>query len=188
VVTTGDTYWNERLRLTVCRPRGWDFSSVADFAALRERQVLPDVLVNEPHPLRDPQNLPVFIFENTSARDGVFAPAIALYDETLEGSAPLDQQRSHREVMLDGFALSYKEMQVLREPELVRVRGAEGTLSQWSYVHEIDDGTERQLIVRSLFVFRESRVHTFHMVDSPTSRRVPESAWSEFIATIHYAG
>ena len=52
----------------------------------------------------------MFIFENLSAREGTFAPAIGLYDEVLEGGTATDQARSHRKVMLDGFALSYRDM------------------------------------------------------------------------------
>ena len=59
-----DRYHNDRLGLTVHRPTGWEFSSIADFAALRDRQVLQGVLNQEPHPLKDPHNLPAFLFED----------------------------------------------------------------------------------------------------------------------------
>ena len=75
---------------------------------------------------------------------------------------------------------------MLKDPELIRIGEADGTLSRWSYLHELDDGTERQVMVRSLVVFRDPRVHTFHMVDSPTSWPVSESTWSEFMASIRY--
>src|SRR5688500_1009741 len=66
-------YRNARLGLTVRLPEGWEFSSIADFAALRERQVLQDVidsLAGSSHPLKDPSNLPVFLFEDPRHRDG----------------------------------------------------------------------------------------------------------------------
>lgn len=186
VVTSGDQYRNDRLRLTLRRPSGWEFSSVADFAALRERQALLDFVGDEIHPLKDPNNLPVFLFEHPQGREGMFSPAIGLYDEALGGPVPVDPARAHREVMLGGFAASYRDLRVLREPRLVHLQGAEGTSSQWSYVHDLDDGTCYQLSVCSLVVFREPRVHTFHFADRSQSPRRSESTWADFVASVSY--
>ncbi len=186
VTTAGDVYRNTRLGLSLRRPARWEFSSIADFATLRERQVVMDMEDEDVHPLKDPVNLPVFLFENPEGRDGLFGPALALYDEALDGPPPEDQALAHKEVMLAGFAASYRGFDLLQEPMVVTVQGAKGTWSHWSYLHELDDGTNMQLSVRSLVVFRAPRVHTFHFVESPTSPRRPEAIWVEFIRSISY--
>lgn len=186
VTTQGDIYTNTRLGLTVRRPSGWEFSSIADFAALRDHQVVRDAVDGEIHPLKDPDNLPVFIFENAPAREGLFAPAITLYDEPLRGAAPADQPRAHRDVMLAGFATSYRNLEIQQQPRPVALRGAQGTVSLWSYDHDLDDGFSRKLSIRSLLVFREPRVHTFHFVESPASTREPEETWSRFLQSVSY--
>lgn len=93
VSTHGDLYRNRRLRIEVTKPPGWEFSSIADFAAVREQTLLLDEfrdgeLPQELHPLKDPGNLPVFLFEDPRWRAGPFVPAIALYDEPLAGAPP----------------------------------------------------------------------------------------------------
>jgi hypothetical protein len=186
VTTAGDLYTNTRLGLTVRRPASWDFSSIADFAALRDRQVLMDAADDEIHPLKDPDNLPVFLFEDAHAREGAFAPAIALYDEALHGPAPVDPVAGHRDVMLAGFATSYRNVAVRQLPVAVNLHGTIGTWSHWSYDHDLDDGTSRPLSVRSLVVFREPRVHTFHFVESPTSMRDAQATWEGFLRSISY--
>ena len=186
VTTAGDLYTNTRLGLTVRRPAGWDFSSIADFASLRDHQVLMDAADDDVHPLKDPDNLPVFLFEDPNAREGAFAPAIALYDEMLQGPAPADQVAGHRDVMLAGFAMSYRNVAVRQPPVAVNLHGATGTWSHWSYDHDLDDGTSRTLSVRSMVVFREPRVHTFHFVESPASTRNPEETWARFLSSVSY--
>ena len=187
VTASGDVYTNARIGLTVRRPPGWEFSSIADFASLRNQQTVMDAVDGEIHPLKDPDNLPVFIFEDAAARDGLFAPAITLYDEPLRGAAPPDQVRAHRDVMLAGFARSYRNLEVHEYPVPVVLRGAGGTSSHWSYDHDLDDGFSRKLSVRSLLVFRQPRVHTFHFVESPASPRDPGMIWAQFIESVSYA-
>ncbi len=187
VTTVDDRYSNTRLGISLRRPIRWEFSSIADFAALRDRQIVGGLADEEVHPLKDPANLPVFIFENPEGREGLFAPAIALYDEALEGPPPIDEALAHQEVMLAGFAASYRRFETLEEPVLVALQGVVGTRSCWSYLHELDDGTTKHVSVRSLVVFRAPRVHTFHFVESPRSARHPEKTWSEFINSISYA-
>lgn len=186
VAIADDRYRNTRVGLSVRRPPKWEFSSVADFSSLRDRQVVIDLMEDEVHPLIDSTNLPLFIFEEPESRDGPFASAILLYDEALDSPAPRDQARAHKEVMLVGFGTSYQRFEILREPVVVKLQGAEGTWSQWSYLHELDSGWSRQLSIRSLVVFRAPRVHTYHFVESPTSAIQPETTWAEFIKSISY--
>lgn len=186
ISTVGDVYRNNRLGLSLNRPARWEYSSIADFAALLERQVVMDPVNEGIHPLKDHTNLPVFIFENPSGRDGLFVPAIALYDEVLDGPTPEVQPLAHKEVMLTNFAESYRDFELKHDPKVVKLHGAMGTWSHWLYLHELDCGTSVPLSVRTLVVFREPRVHTFHFVESPSSPRHPEAIWTEFIRSISY--
>ena len=52
ILIADDAYQNARLGLRVLRPDGREFSSIADFAALRERQVIQGILDDDPHPLK----------------------------------------------------------------------------------------------------------------------------------------
>jgi hypothetical protein len=186
VAIAGDQYLNTRLGLTLRRPPGWDFSSIADFSALRDRQVLIDWLDDDVHPLKDSTNLPVFIFEDLENKDGQFGTSILLYDEALDTPTPPNQALAHKEVMLGGFAVSYQCFDILSEPVTIKLRGGEATWSRWTYLHKLDDGVSRQLTVRSLVVFREPRVHTFHFVESTASATCVDSIWTEFISSISY--
>src|SRR5690606_11643199 len=117
VSTNGDLYRNWRIGLEVVKPPGWEFSSIADFAALREQTLLLDEFDDEDfpeelHPLKDAGNLPVFLFENPRWRSGPFAPAIALYDEPLDGAPPRNECRAHAR-MVARFAHSYADCRVL---------------------------------------------------------------------------
>ena len=189
IAVMGDLYRNDRLGLALRKPPGWEFSSIADFAALRERQVLTQVLGDdEPHPLKDPRNLPVFLFENPRFRDGDFAPAISLYDEALRGSAPVDAIAAHRDVMLAGFAAAYRDVEVVDGPAALRVSDADATISHWTYNHDLEDGASYRLSVRSVLVFREPRVHTYHLVDAAASAHVAEATWDAFVSSIRYSG
>src|SRR5687768_6021726 len=80
VSVVGCRYTNVRIGLDVERPVDWEFSSIADFAALRKRQVLeePEEIYDGPHPLKDPENLPAFLFECPEFKDGDFCPCITL--------------------------------------------------------------------------------------------------------------
>jgi hypothetical protein len=186
IVIEDDIYKNARIGLTVRRPPRWEYSSIADFAALRERQVLQNLLEGEPHPLKDPHNLPVFLFEHPGFRKGEFAPAISLWDEPLEGPMPEDQPLAHQ-VMLLGFALAYRDLRLDGSPRTIDLKGTSATLSRWSYSHDLDTGDSYPLSMRSIVVFRESRVHTYHLVDSLPAPCIKKRVWDDFIGSIAYA-
>ena len=186
VSVVDDLYQNERLGLQLRRPPGWEFESVADFVALREHKVLQDALQGEPHPLRDPNNLPIFAIFDPAHRQGDFAPAVCLYDEPLDHPVPADEPRAHRDNMLRGFAVSFREFQVLHEPRRLSLVGARATESVWRYLHELDDGRSWLLRVRSVVVFRPPRVHTFHLVDSDEHPFVPARTFDALLRTIAY--
>src|SRR5688572_24924657 len=149
ISVSDDLYRNERLRLELRRPSGWEFESVADLAALRERKVLQDALAGEPHPLRDATNLPVFLIADPTHRQGAFAPAIVLYDEPLDEPVPPNEPSAH-DWMLRGFARSYRDFEVLQAAERMPLIGARGTASESRYLHELDDGRSWLLRVRSV--------------------------------------
>jgi hypothetical protein len=188
VLAFGREYANSRLGLSVRLPDGWEFSSVADFVALRERQVLQDALDHvpgEPHPLKDPENLPVFLFEHPAHREGHFAPAIALFDEDLEEPKPSDEPAAHAR-FLRILSRTYRDLKVLDEPQPVSLQGTIATLSRCSYLHEINTGESHPLEVRTMVVFRPPRVHTFYLIDSATSTRIPERVWQKFLESVRY--
>lgn len=185
VVTDGRHYKNVRLGISATLPAGWEFGSIADFASLRERTQLLDELEDELHPLKDPANLPVFVFEQPIDRERPFGAGILLYDEPLEELAPADEPWAHAS-MLEWLGLSYKDLVVIRAPEPIMLRGASATLSTWSYRHEIGNESE-ELLVRSVLVFRGDRVHTFYLGDLLTSPGISTTVWEEFIRSIHYS-
>lgn len=185
VTTDGRRYRNLRLGLSATLPAGWEFGSIADFASLRDDTKLLDELEDDVHPLKDPDNLPVFLFEQPADREGEVDAGVVLYDEPLEGPAPADEPAGHA-LMLQGFGMSYKDLVVIRAPESIAVTGAPATVSTWSYTHEV--GKERrELLVRTILVFRGDRVHTFHLVDSLASPVVGVAVWEQFIRSIHYS-
>lgn len=185
ISTVGDIYRNERLGLKLVKPAGWEFSSIADFSALRDQQVLVDALKGESHQLRDPGNLPAFLFENSLYRQGILVPAIALYDEPLRGPTPTDPIKAHRK-MLAGLKRSYREFSVSAEPIVMNLSGTEATTATFRYLHEIDDGISHTLSVQSILVFQEPRVHTFYLVDSAIAPRIEAIVWEKFIESITY--
>lgn len=192
VSTAGDLYYNRRIGLEVLKPPGWEFSSIADFAAVREQTLLLDEIRDEDfpeelHPLKDVGNLPVFLFENPRWRSGNFVPAVALYDEPLDGAPPRNECRAHRR-MVAGFAHSYAGCRLLGAPATVSLRGAAGTLCRWTYVHEVATGEQIALDVQSLLVFREPRVHTWYLIDRHPDRHVTDATWRKVIESIRYTG
>lgn len=78
IALNNDFYQNQRLGLSFYKPNGWEFDSIADFAAIRERQVLSSIDLEETPALKDPENLPVVIIIDPKCRQGYFAPAISL--------------------------------------------------------------------------------------------------------------
>lgn len=180
-----DTYTNARLNLSFRKPRSWEFSSIADFAALREKTVLYDSFEGDVHPLKDPANLPVFLLENDTHRDGYFAPCVGLYDEVGSLPIPLDRVNAHRE-MIDVFSDVHRNVQLHQDPRIIELNGASGTISQWSYTHEIEDGAARDLIVRSIVIFRGTHAHTYHLVDALDAPCIAREVWDDMIETISY--
>ncbi len=185
----GNRYTNSRLGLSVDKPAGWEFSSIADFAQLRDRQTLLDAMEfieeDEVHPLKDPENLPVFLFEDPLNRDGYFVPTIVLYNEYVPEGAPEDLTEGH-DLMLKGFSYSYRNLTVLAEPAWVTAETFKGTTSTWSYRHELDTGEEFDLQVKTLVTLTNGRAHTFYMVDDLCNPRIPIDAWGEFLDSIRY--
>ena len=188
IEVSSDIYHNRRLGLSFCKPSGWEFDSIADFSALRERQVLLSEDSEEVHPLKDPESLPTVIIGDLKNEQNHFAPAIMLWDEVLEHPNPSslsEEIRSHR-WMLTGFAHSYKDVKVRAEPELLNLHGADGTWASWSYTHEVDNGQSRVLEVISLVVFRFPRVHTFYLVIPHGFDCVAPGTFDTFIQSIKY--
>lgn len=186
VRTDGRRYQNLRLGIAATLPSGWVFGSVADFASLREQTTLLDELEDELHALKDPDNLPIFVFERPTDREDGSSAGVVLYDEPLEGPAPSDELAGHV-LMLEGFAVSYRDFDVALAPRTIALEGAAATVSTWSYTHELDTGAAVPLSGRSILVFRGDRVHTFHLTDSLTSPVVSPSVWEEFAASLRYA-
>lgn len=181
-----NSYINSRLNLSVNKPKDWEFSSIADFSALRERQVLEGILADEAHELRDPSNLPVFLFENSLFRQGEFVPAICLYDEALFGEKPKNQLAAHFR-MLERFKLLYQNLQIKAAPKEIHLRSAIASYAKWSYLHKITNGDSHPIEIQSILVFRESRVHTYYLVDSNNTPYISNHIWDEFIDSIAYA-
>jgi len=191
VFVQGDRYTNERLGLSVRKPPGWSYSSVADFAALRERQVLQLAIDETIEDIYDPDNLPVFLFENENFREGEFAPGIGLYDEddrkgALSPQDPDERLRLQHTWLDDFFARYHRNFVIHEEPVLGVFGGAEGALSKFSYLHEIDSGETHDLLVQALVIYRPTRVHTMYLVDSASRPCIPDRVWNDFMTSIQY--
>lgn len=193
IAVSEDVYRNRRLGLSFRKPTGWEFDSIADFAALRERQVLlsdntDDEVAEQLHPLKDPGNLPVVIAFNPKYQQGDFAPAIMLWDEPLTHPNPpkhSEEISAHR-TMIRGFARSYTAVTAVGKPKSIGIAGARGTIGSWSYRHELDDGQSFLLRVTSLLVFRFPRVHTYHIIDSHNPTYISADTIAEFVQSITY--
>jgi hypothetical protein len=187
-----DEYYNHRLGLRFREPPGWEFDSIADFAALRDRQILRSLWDDAPwddeeevHPLKDPTSLPVFLLFDPKHRQGEFAPSVALWDEELDLPVPRNSVAGHRR-MLREFAAAYRNFEYIRRPTIVTVAGMAASESVWSYLHEIDDGQSWSLRVRSIVIFSPPRVHTYHLVDSAVQQCIPEEVFDTFLGTVTY--
>lgn len=188
IAVSDDLYHNQRLGLSFHKPNGWEFDSVADFAALRQRQVLINEDEGEVHPLKDPESLPTVIIADTKHQQGDFAPAIALWDEILHHPNPtnLSDEIYNHSRMIRNFSRAYKDVTVISEPEELVVKGAIGTQAIWRYRHELDYGQTCTLKVCSLLFFRHPRVHTYYLVDLYHLQFVAPRTFVEFIQTIKY--
>ena len=187
IVVANDLYQNQRLGVSFHKPNGWEFDSVADFAALRERQIL----INEDqevHPLKDPESLPTVIIADIKHQQGDFAPAIMLWDEILNHPNPsnLSSEIHQHRRMIRNFSHSYKDVQVISEPEQLIVKGAKGTQATWRYRHEVEDGQAYALKIRSLLFFRYPRVHTYYLIDLYDVNYVAPKIFNDFAQTIKY--
>jgi len=178
-------YENRRLSLSVTKPIGWVYASIADFAALRDKQVLEDVLATESHELRDPSVLPVFILENEDYRDGEFLPAICLYDNARSGPPPSDECSAHLN-MIKRFSNSYKNLNIVEIPKAISTRNIDFTVADWTYEHVVENISPVPLVVRSLLMFRPERVHTYYLVDHRDEPRISADVWDDFIGSINY--
>ena len=183
VTTHANAYGNARLGLSLNLPAGWIFSSVADFVALRERQELLDELPDELHPLKDPENLPVFVFEDPRPQRAQCNPGIILFDEPAD-PVPADPRAGHL-WMLNGFAQSYRDLVVDQDPHDIDLFGASGTVSHWQYTHDLSGRSVRR-IVRTLLVFRGQRAQTFHMSDNALSPASDDKVWHRFLESVRY--
>lgn len=186
IAVEDNEYLNQRIGLTCSKPSKWKFDSIADFAALRERQVLDSIIPDENHPFKDPENLPVFIMIDPNFQFGEFAPSISLWDEPLYSEVPSDEISAHQRMVEEGFASSYADVRLLEYPGFVNECDVKATDSVWKYRHVIDDGQEWHLRVRSLLIFRSPRVHTYHMVDDFKRKYIPKSVFDKFIASVKY--
>lgn len=186
VRTDRGVYENLRLGLTARLPAGWEYGSIADFVALRARQVLLDEVASEYHALKDPETLPVFIFVESAHAEDSFGPTIAMFDdeEFTPPDSPDAEARTHLK-MLRRFARSYRDLQIVEPPTSLALGNTPATISKWSYLAELD-GEACELSVMTVLLFRRGRAHTLHMVDKVRSPHVAESTWSEFLSSIRF--
>lgn len=186
IVVENNRYSNKRIGLTCNKPSQWKFDSIADFVAIRERQVLNSILPDENHPLKDPKNLPVFIIIDPDHQNGNFAPSISLWDEPLESVVPKNEIEAHRGMIEHTFALLYPDVKLVNQPKSLNLAGLKATESVWQYRHILDDGQAWLLKVRSVLIFRSPRVHTYHLVDDTEHNYVPKRKFDAFITSIKY--
>ena len=179
-------YSNKRIGLTCNKPSQWEFDSIADFSAIREKQVLDSILPDEGHPLKDPENLPVFIIMDPEHQNGDFAPSISLWDEPLKSEVPKNETEAHRRMIEQLFGLSYPDVKLVSQPQFINLTGLKATESEWQYRHILDDGQAWLLKVRSVLIFRPPRVHTYHLVDDAVHNYVSKRNFDAFISSIKY--
>lgn len=185
VVVDGAVYRNARLGLEARLPAGWTYGSVADFVALRDRQKLLDQVAQEWHALKDPEALPVFLFEGPSIRRrGVpYSPGIGLYDTEVD--APDDVLAAPMR-LLERMARSYRDLRVVGDPQLLELGAATATSTRWTYLHEVDDAAQ-PLSIETLLVFRDGRAHTIHLADHLEAPCVDEEVWARFRTSLRYS-
>jgi hypothetical protein len=185
VLVDGNAYRNARLGLEARLPAGWTYGSIADFVALRDRQKLLDQVAQEWHALKDPEELPVFLFEGPphTRRGATYSPGIGLYDTEVD--APDDVLAAPLR-LLDRMARSYRDLRLLEEPRHIRLGAAGATSTRWTYLHELDD-IAQPLSVETLLVFRDGRAHTIHLADHADEPCVDEAVWARFRASLKYS-
>ena len=122
-------YSNKRIGLTCNKPSQWQFDSIADFSAIREKQVLDSILPDEGHPLKDPENLPVFIITDPDHQNGDFAPSISLWDEPLQSEVPKNETEAHRLMIEQLFGQSYPYVKLVSQPQFINLTGLKETES-----------------------------------------------------------
>ena len=186
VVVDGQRYRNGRIGLSVLMPEGWEYESVADFVALRDREVIRTGLISEVAPYGRAEDIPILLCVDPRHRSGHFAPACGAWDEPHQPhwSAAAAPALGH---FLDVFSSVYRDLVVDRAPSRRPVPGApNAAVAEWSYVHEIDDGTRQPLWVRSMVTIKDGRIGLFHFVDDRDDPRVDRSTWDEFSGSVAY--
>jgi hypothetical protein len=178
--TFGDLYRNKRLSLSLKKPSGWHFLSVVDYQDAVQHHVLAVESPEVEEILRSPESLPFLVVTKFPAEYDDLNPVITAWDEPIDSAAGsvvdchLDALRAYKNIV--------REAQILAEPKRVSIPGADSaSRSSWQFVFEHDSGREWLVLLTTLLVYREERMHTFHFMqgNSPPAIATEDLAHAE---------
>ncbi|WP_310463523.1 hypothetical protein, partial [Sphaerotilus sp.] len=156
----GDLYANHRIGLSLRKPKGWFFVSLADHwvASVEHRRSLN---AEAQHLLDSPETVPILVIgKNPPGVDG-FNPSITVYDEAADAS-----DNSALELLVHasrGFPHFAADAFFPDAPGPIDIKGCQSAARcAWSYSHPLDLGEAMRVGVVTIMVLRNSRVQTIH--------------------------
>lgn len=163
-ITTGDSYWNRRLRLELQKPTGWHFWSTLDFHAAAKQQVLSDDTPPEAEAiLRNPEAAPFLVLAKKHPKAAGVSSAVCLYDEVRDETYPaatpcIDEALAAYSRFLVGVS-------IIRGAIAASVPGAlDAASAQWEFDLDRTDGQSCRVSVSTLLSYRPGRMQTCHFM------------------------
>ena len=165
----GDLYLNRRIGLTLRKPAGWHFLSLADHW-VQSRDHRDSMTAEARHALDQPEAVPILAigkFKGEETKD--FNPSIIVYDE------PADDDDESALALLDKAAIGFKlfafNVEVVNEPQHTALAGCRNAAKHaWTFHYPSGKGFSL-IEVTTILALRGLRVQTFHFFRPVTSSR-----------------
>ena len=155
----GDAYRNFRLGLSITKPPGWHFISLADHWAQSTESRLA-LGAEARQALEHPEAVPILVVAKYKSGDGIFSPSFTVYDESADSTDESALQLLN--VATPGFELFAKDTAIMDPPAEMSVLGADSAAAcNWAYNHPVR-GRLVRVDVRTVMALRGRRVQTFH--------------------------
>lgn len=174
----GDLYVNNRIGLTLRKPKNWLFVSLADHwvASVEHRRSLSS---EAQHLLDSPETVPILIIGKYPPEVDEFNPSITVYDEAANESDHLALELLVQATR--GFPYFAANALFPDAPSSIEIKGCQNAARcAWSYSHPMGLGEYICVDVVTIMVLRKYRIQTFHFV-------VPEQCSSRISEEILFA-
>lgn len=155
----GDAYRNFRLGLSITKPPGWHFISLADHWAQSAEYRLA-LGAEARQALEHPEAVPILVVAKFKSGDDIFTPSFTVHDESADDTDESALQILN--VATPGFELFAKDTAITDPPAVMSVLSADSAAAcNWAYNHPVG-GRLVRVDVRTVMALRGRRVQTFH--------------------------